>query len=238
MTPTWLALLCGLLALLSLLLGLLCWRLWRRAAGPVPALPAQTEASARREAAEAERQRIFQDLHDDVGAKLLTLIHRLEDPLQADLARAVLQDLRDVVSRTRDVSGSLLEVLAQIRDETEQRLDLARVALDWQQPRELPDPPLDQAQALHLFRILREAVSNALRHAQPQHLRIRARVVAGELMLDVTDDGPGVEGLRSGQGTRGMQARAEQLHGSIAWDPGTTGGTKVVLRFPLPASTR
>ena len=59
------------------------------------------EAESREQAASQERERIYSDLHDDLGAKLLSLVYRAESPVQADLARAILQDLRDVVTRSR-----------------------------------------------------------------------------------------------------------------------------------------
>ena len=84
---------------------------------------------------------------------------------------------------------------------------------------------------------MREATTNALRHAQPHCLRIRSSVVADTLIIDVTDDAAVAlldTDIGSGVGTRGMKARAEQIHGSISWDKGTQGGTKVLLRVPLP----
>ena len=188
-------------------------------------------------AANEERQRIYRDLHDDIGAKMLTLIHSLENDEHADLARAVMQDLRDIGSRSAQADGSLLDILAQIRDETEQRLEILSVTLHWEQSDELPDPHLDDGQALHLFRIVREAVTNALRHAHPHRIRIRSRQIGGDLVLDVTDDGPGPKLAQTGAGTTAMRRRAEELHGSIHWDAGTEGGTKVLLRFPLPQAS-
>lgn len=187
------------------------------------------------QAANEERQRIYRDLHDDIGAKMLTLIHSLEHEAHADLARAVMQDLRDIVSRSAQAEGSLLDILAQIRDETEQRLEILGVVLHWEQSAELPDPHLDDGQALHLFRIVREAITNSLRHAHPQRIRVRSRQIAGDLVVDVTDDGPGPKPHQTGAGTTAMRRRAAELHGSIHWDAGTEGGTKVLLRFPLPA---
>ena len=69
-------------------------------------------------ALDAERQRIYGDLHDDVGSRLLTLLHRVPASEQP-LVREILQDLRAILSRERSIEGSLLEVLAQLRDETE-----------------------------------------------------------------------------------------------------------------------
>ncbi|NGY05475.1 ATP-binding protein [Solimonas terrae] len=198
-------------------------------------------ALARSAAAADERRRLLADLHDDIGAKLTTLVHALDNPAHADLIRAVVQDFRDIVSRTQQDACTLLEALGQMREETEQRLDAVDSVLDWQQAADLPDPALDEAQVLHLFRIGRETVTNALRHGHARHIRVRVRAVADHLLLDFTDDGPGLRpsipeaGL--GRGTSSMRSRAEQLSGTIDWAPGTLGGTKVILEFPLPRQT-
>src|SRR3546814_19824615 len=64
---------------------------------------------ARQAAAAEERQRLLADLHDDIGAKLTTLVHALEKPEHADLVRAVVQDFSDIVSRTQHAACTLLE---------------------------------------------------------------------------------------------------------------------------------
>lgn len=230
------------LALLALLLVLTLWlrlravrRESRAMRGNLQEIFERTRRLERIEAAAEERERIYSDLHDDIGAKLLDLIYSAEKPEQADLARSVLQDLRDVVSRSRGAPGSLLEILGEIRAEAEHRLSRVDVALLWEQVDELPDPPLDRAQSLHLFRIVREAVTNAIRHAHAQRLRIRVGRSARELLLDITDDGSGPSASPgTGAGTGNMRARAAELQGSIRWGTGTLGGTKVALRFPLP----
>lgn len=186
-------------------------------------------------AAADERDRIYSDLHDDIGAKLLDLVYGASTAEQADLARSVLQDLRDVVSRSKSTPGSLLDVLDEIHDEVRDRLARVNARLNWEQADGIPNAPLDQAQALHLFRIVREATTNAIRHAKVSTLRIRVQPHGGELFLDVTDDGPGLmPDRRSGAGSHTMVNRASKLHGSLQWDDGTRGGTKVLLRFPIP----
>lgn len=236
------------LALLpTLLLALVAAVLWRRQQRLQHELQQLREtlarglASERLQAAADERRRLLADLHDDIGAKLLNLVHALERPEQADLVRSVVQDFRDVVSRSNQDACTLLQALGQIREETEARLEAAGSLLDWQQHADTPDPELDEAQVLHLFRIAREAVTNALRHGQATHIRMRVQAVGAMLIFDVTDDGPGLPSTAdapqgSGRGTLGMRHRAEALHGTIDWARGTTGGTKVILQFPLPAS--
>lgn len=204
----------------------------RRPAPALHAAPAITAAAS----LDAERERIYRDLHDDLGAKLLSLVHRAPDAATADLARSALQDLRDVVSRTRGEPGSLLQCLGEIEREAEARLEAAGGRLLWEQAEAIADPLLDHAQALHLYRIVRESISNALRHTAARQVRIRVRQHGRTLYLDVTDDGPGLpaEAVGLGRGVAGLRQRADELGGRIDWSAGTVCGTKVMLQFPLP----
>jgi signal transduction histidine kinase len=220
------------------------WRL-RRFRAELVVRDAQAEASAREreiaahaQATAQERERIYGDLHDDLGAKLLTLIYQAESPLQADLARSILQDLRDVVTRSRGEPGTLGDVLAGIRSEATQRLSAVGIGLIWDEADDLPDPALDSGRALHLYRIVREAISNVIRHAQARRLRVRVRALRGDLRLELTDDGSGaaVGAPPGGSGMRNMRDRAGELEGRIDWIPGTEGGTKVLLSMPLDAA--
>lgn len=231
----------GALALLFAALAAAAAVAWWRARGQLGAARRAAEArfaealaSSRSQAAAEERERIHADLHDDLGARLLQLVYGATDPAQADLARAALQDLRDVVTRSRGAAGTLAEVVGDIRREATQRLAAAGAVLAWEDLDPLPEDALEPARALHLYRIVREAISNALRHAQARCLRVRTRVRAGQFDFELTDDGaagPPVEGR--GRGMRNMQARAGELQGEIRWLPGTLGGTKVLLSVPL-----
>lgn len=207
----------------------------RRRRPAVITAPQPQEEALRREAAALERERIYNDLHDDLGAKLLQLIYEAPAPHYADLARSVLQDLRDVVTRSRGAAGSLDDVLSDIRSEAVQRLAAVGTTLRWEQPDDLPDAPLPDERALHLYRIVREAITNALRHTQARRLRVRIRVSDERLDFELTDDGAAgpPAGETGGRGIRSMKARADELDGAIAWLPGTEGGTKVLLTMPL-----
>ncbi len=199
----------------------------------------ERELLVRAQATLAERERIYGDLHDDLGARLLGMIHSAESPEQADRARAAMQDLRDVVTRSRGTPGSLSDTLAEIRGETSQRLAAAGLELVWEINDDLPDPELDTARALHLHRIVREAISNVIRHASAGRVRVRTKALGGKLLLDLTDDGAGREASTAskGRGLDNMRERAAELEGDIDWKPGTQGGTKVLLTMPLGEST-
>lgn len=213
---------------------LLGWLLGRRLR-PLPSPPVAVDPAAAIEAAVArERERIHADLHDDLGAKLLELVYRAPDPQLADVARSALQDLRDVVSRSRGAHGTLLETLSEIELEAMRRLELAGIALDWQQPEDLIDHVLDRAQALHLFRIVREALSNVIRHAGAAQLTVKVHRSERALRLELTDDGGGLQPAGgAGAGTANMRARAAELQGRITWRGATSGGTRVILTLPL-----
>ena len=133
----------------------------------------------RESAAGEERERIYRDLHDDIGAKLLSLAIRAKTPEDADIARSALQDLRDVVSRSSRADAPLTDLLADWRAEIEGRCSAAGIRLVWNQPDDLPERTMAAAEALNLGRILRESVSNVLRHAGAGNLVIGAHFAHG-----------------------------------------------------------
>lgn len=192
------------------------------------------EATVQGRAIASERERIYNDLHDDLGASLLNLVYTASSPEQADAIRSVLQNLRDVVTRSRGTPGTLGDVLGDIRDEATQRLAAVDIELKWIDTDDLPDPVLGNETALHLHRIVREAISNVIRHAQARCLRIRVGVRGDRLGIELTDDGSGENvGHLEGSGKRSMRERADEIAGSIDWRSGTQGGTKVMLDMPL-----
>lgn len=194
----------------------------------------ELEATVKGRAIASERERIYNDLHDDLGASLLHLVYTAQSPEQADAVRSVLQNLRDVVTRSRGTPGTLGDVLGDIRDEATQRLAAVDIELKWIDTDDLPDPILGNETALHLHRIVREAISNVIRHAQARCLRIRIDVRADRLGIELTDDGSGESlGQVEGSGKRSMRERADEIAGDIDWRSGTQGGTKVLLNMPL-----
>lgn len=196
----------------------------------------QQRALERSQAASEERERIYRDLHDDIGAKLLALVIGAETRLKADLARSALQDLRDVVSRSTRGDAPLTELCADWRSELEQRLADADIALDWHQPERLPDPLVKAGDALHMGRILREAVSNAMRHAAPSRVAVQVSMPEGPAPLEIVveNDGKAFTGMpeRVGRGLRNMRYRADQLGGDILWERAGSTGCRVKLRVP------
>lgn len=210
----------------------------------VQAKSAQLEASyarlqtlERARAVQEERERIHSDLHDDVGAKLLTLVYRAPSPEHADLARAALQDLRDVVSSPMAPDQALEYALGDWRSECEQRLGSAGIGLQWQQDAQVEQLRLAPQQGINLGRILREAISNAIRHAQACCVQVELQLIGAVLHLHVIDNGSAsAQGLqRQGRGTRNMQARAQALGGQFERFVHAPQGCHVHISLPVPA---
>lgn len=181
----------------------------------------------------SERERIHGDLHDDVGAKLLSLVYRAGNAENAELARSALQDLRDVVSQT-SVSTRLAELAADWRAECDKRLTEAHIHLDWDEQGELASAPLTQPQALNLTRIVREAVSNIIRHSTAQTGFVRLRCTQDHLTLEISDNGKGCPHTHNpGRGLRNMAARAQKLGGKLVHYTPHDCGHGVRLEMPL-----
>lgn len=190
----------------------------------------------------AERERIYRDLHDDVGAKLLGLAisaQRSNHARDADLALSALQDLRDVVSRSPHAGMRLDHLLADMRAENVQRAQAANIELRWYEQGCEIECTVNPAAAINLSRLLREAVSNVLRHARATQLDIGLAVQADCLVVTVRDDGVGLPetGFKSGRGMEGMLARAKLLGGNIRWEAVSPGGCGVTLQVSLPHLT-
>ncbi|MEQ1439863.1 ATP-binding protein [Fontimonas sp. SYSU GA230001] len=215
--------------------GLWYWRRQARAAqARLRETPSVPDPRERERIAAEERAKIFRDLHDDIGVKLLALLHTVGDVRHADLVRSIIYDLRDIVSRSRRPPGTLLEVLAQIRDEMEQRLEAFNVELGWRQDPATPDVAVVGASALNLFRIMREAVTNAIRHAGASTIAVNIACRERQLVFEIANDRPGPRRpTPAGSGTLGMQERAASLGGSVRWLNESSGGVKVVLEVPL-----
>jgi signal transduction histidine kinase len=182
----------------------------------------------------SERDRIRQDIHDDLGAKLLTLLHRSNSGDQQKLVRDAIGDLRDLLSTMETLELSLDEAALQWEEEARQRCEAGSVALEWQSSLLSLDAQIDQRRIADLTRIIREAVSNALRHASPSVIRIKLSEREGSLAISVENDGLGqnTEGFREGRGIGIIRQRASRL-GGVAGLGVQHGFWWVNVRVPL-----
>lgn len=176
-----------------------------------------------------ERQRIMRDMHDDLGAKLLGLIHTAGGGEREVLARSAMQDMRDALTALEAEPCTLSEALGVLRAELENRGDQLGFELDWNDA-DLPEDVVIGARArTNLCRILREAVTNAVRHGHATQIAIRFWMRTSVLHFSAGDNSgnTALEGWTPGRGMRSMQKRARELGGEIAWLSNTGKGCRM-----------
>lgn len=199
------------------------------------------------EIASAEQRRIGQELHDDAGQVLtgLGLMARvLADRLEQDspgrkIAARIVDGIGEVLDRIRAVAKGLIPVevdadglmaaLADLAFQTDE-LDGLSCRFDCDEPVTVRD----NTTATQLYRIAQEAVTNAVRHARPAHIRIALGRREGRIHLEVTDDGRGLpEPLdeRASRGLRIMRYRAGLIGASLSIGRAGEMGTSVLCIF-------
>jgi len=167
-----------------------------------------------------ERRRVARDLHDDVGAKLLTLVYSPSSEEQAELARETLQELRAVIRDLEHKHYSLTTSLAELRIETSKRCKPYNILLQWNHSDEYGDYPLEARQHSNLQRIVRETVTNVLRHSNATTLQVDVQVEEAQLTIQISNDSAHLNNnspYTSGRGMRNIGSRAEELGGNAKW---------------------
>ena len=188
----------------------------------------------------AERERIARDLHDVLGHTLSVIILKSElagklidrDPVRA---RA---EIADVEQTSR---AALAEVRSTIRGYRAHSLDAeiksARATLETagvSVQTDSEDVSLTPAQESVVALVVREAVTNVVRHANALHCQLKLTPSHGNCVLEIQDDGRG--GIQEeGNGLRGMRERIEALGGTIRRE--TEAGTRLIIQFPLQPTT-
>ncbi|MFY3385643.1 ATP-binding protein [Paracidovorax sp. MALMAid1276] len=195
---------------------------------------AESSRDAQERGAREERRRIARDMHDDVGARLLMLIHRAPSPELTELARAAMNDLRTALNVMDTQAIPWADALADWRAEASARCDAAGVALRWNAP-QAPDGELASRQKSVIERALRESITNALKHGQPHTLEVAVTIEQGQLELRVRNDGPATHPdlWAEGRGLRGMRHRLEEFGAHLHTRTAPDGRTEVALSMPL-----
>lgn len=209
-------------------------------------LEAERAASAARalSAQEAERRRIAQELHDEVGQTLTAVL--LELKRVADRAGPPVGDeLRQVQETTRTSLDEIRRIARRLRPGVLEELGLvaALKALAGEftgrgltvRRRFDPDlPQLGPEAELVLYRVAQESLTNTARHAGAREVELRLRRYADAVELRIRDDGRGLGGAAEGAGIVGMRERALLIGAGLALAAGPGGGTEVRLRVPCP----
>jgi len=236
----------------------------RSAAGQVEVVAVQSRDVSRRIAAEEklkrvvlqlvsvqedERRRIAQDLHDDIGQRMAALLLSLKateqaiatgrQGVEADLRRCVrdaealarqmrkvLYDLRPPALRTTPLRESLEALCSSFAQDTGLHVDLScQEAL----------PLIAEAQAVAIYRLVQEALHNALKHARATRLWVSLDFAEGEVAVSVEDDGQGFEREHAwdGMGLQGIRDRFLLLGGTFDVETAPGEGTRLFGSLPV-----
>nr|WP_047577734.1 ATP-binding protein [Methylobacterium sp. ZNC0032] len=187
-----------------------------------------------------ERQRIARDLHDDVGARLLSGLHKSETGDVQRVLRDALADIRSIVGGLSAERLPLSQVLAALRHETADRLDMAGIELAWRaEDQPGTDILLDYPVYRSLISLHRELVTNVIRHANARSVAVSLALNENLLTMQVRDDGVGLpaavdDEARSGHGLRSTRRRIAELGGTFEIAPAQRG---TCIRVALPLRT-
>lgn len=193
-----------------------------------------------------ERTRIARDIHDSVGHSITSLIVQLQamrymikqDPAQAEraldgmlaVARQGLGDIRSAVHALADdqsLSGaaSLKALLSRME---------ATAGIRYTFHNELWDEDMGDLEFGTLFKMLQEAITNAVRHSRATELEVGLRREAGDIVMTIRDDGALLygEGIAEGFGLRAMKARLEERGGRLRYGARKPHGFDIVAHIP------
>lgn len=200
-------------------------------------------------AVERERARIAQDLHDELGSSLarISLLSNLvkldkDQPTEVEahaskLAQSADQTVRaleEIVWAVRSGSDSLqglMDYIAHFADEMSEE-KAVRCRLDL--PHDLPDRPLPPEIRHNIFLVVKEALTNAIKHSGTSEVVIRAKADAASLRLEIEDNGQGfeleqVETSQERNGLKNMRRRAEAVQGNLEIESVPGKGTCIRL---------
>lgn len=193
------------------------------------------------QSASKERERIYRDLHDDVGSKLLSLYYRLDNTSDSTLAKSALEDLRDIVSHKSMESCSLSAAVQQWRSEAFSRTHDASVRLSWHFDEAGTTSVLNESQHAQLRRMLREVLSNAILHSSNvTEIRVTIDVVGDFLRVTVTNDGATdpVSSWKPGRGISNLRVRSRDLQGNFSLNDLEEGWVQASWSVPLRTNIR
>jgi two-component system, NarL family, sensor histidine kinase UhpB len=238
------------------------WRLDEEGSGPAQALVSGFNAMLDRlemerststgralQAQEAERQRVAQELHDEVGQSLTAVLLGLRHVMDTAPAhirpeldglrhttRTSLEEVRRISQRLRPgvlTELGLLNALTGLAREVSSRNgpDVRR-----RFPAAVPELPPETE--LVIYRVVQEALTNVVRHASADTVALDLTLTDDRLALRIADDGVGIRGGATGAGIQGMLERAQIVGGRLEVRPRDDRGTEVLLQLPLAAETR
>jgi two-component system sensor histidine kinase UhpB len=200
-------------------------------------------------AQEGERQRIAQELHDEIGQTLtvvLLALKRVVDNAPPELV----DELASIQTAVRNSMVEVRRVARRLRPGVLNDLGLfsalSALATEMTKDGEIhvrrafaPGlPAVDDETELVIYRVAQEALTNVRRHAEARTVELALSKQGEHLLLRVADDGRGLGHAAAGAGILGMRERAHLVDGALELRTGELGGTEVRLVVPITRPTR
>ena len=198
-------------------------------------------ALEREHAAMDERQRIMEDMHDGLGSRLFVALARNEHGALRrhevdDILRSCVSEMRLALEALAPADNDFISAFGNFRFRWEAQLKSAGILSTWHIGAEEGPWQPGPRTALQLLRILQESLTNVLKHANARHVDIRLLREAGQICVEIEDDGCGLPTAQTsgGHGLLNMRARARRLGGQLEClsQPGQT-----IIRLRLNDST-
>lgn len=196
----------------------------------------------REQAATEERQRIMQDLHDGLGSQLLISLLKVERGVLApagvaEMLRVCIADMRLAIEALASDDTDFRTALGNFLFRWETQLRDAGISSTWQI--DAPDMvmAISPHTALQVLRVLQEALTNVIKHAQATHVSVRLTQTSEVIRLDIEDNGRGFAepAASRGRGLANMRARAVRLGARLEMRA-QPGSTCITLALPAASS--
>lgn len=189
-----------------------------------------------------ERERLTREMHDGLGGQLVSVLSMVERGMAdsdeiAEGVRRAIDDIGIVIDSLDSHTMSLPMSLGKLRSRLEPQLRRNGIALQWSID-DIPGLDVFPPEAmLQVMRIIQEAVTNTLRHANAGRVEVRISASGTQrrqLHVSIHDDGRGLATPMSsgGRGIRSMKARAREL-GGVLHIEGASSGTQIDLAIPF-----
>lgn len=181
-----------------------------------------------------ERNRIRRDLHDQIGHKLLSLIYSAGDEKSRSLAQETMAQLSELIQALKQKPIQIEDLAARMHGVCDDICINAGLKLDW--ANNIPAQSLELVssdQFLNILNILRELLSNTIKHAQAERVQVRLELADNSIVLVYTDDGSGFDqsAIKPGNGLFNLQSRTKELNARTEWN--TVNGTMFKLIVPI-----
>ncbi len=210
----------------------------------------QRELLERQQALNEERNRIAKELHDDMGSSLSSILFLSEDLLLdedsgqkhevqriSSLAESSLENMREIIWAMDTDKNTLQDLSARLRAFATDFLtdNKARFELDF------PVTSMDLyvlggERRRNIYLIAKEALHNAVKHAQAKQVRVALKLEEQQIVLEIQEDGRGFDEqalASAGHGLNNMRGRAEAIGGRLQVQSAPGVGTLLCLSVPL-----